>query len=235
MTARGFCVVAALSSQIRRFVPCTRSSKIGKSCLMACASKMPRDAPRSGTSSGLKPSLGATALDSAGRARASGVARSGIATGDGAAAPGSALTGPLTTLPKSGAGGRAPPVNPGTVGGELGAYGKPDGAAPNPGCGGTPTGAAVDETDGRGIADVDGSAPDGIAGVASAGNEPGSGAEDGASGADANGTCADCRAAALGVTGASGAPLGALGSPACSKKYSVALGVRESALSINSS
>ena len=158
--------------------------------------------------------------------------RSGIATGDGGAPPGSALTGPLTTLPKFGAGGRAPPGNAGTGGVELGAYGKPDGAAPNPGCGGKPIGAAGDGTDGAERADEDGSAPAGIAGEASAGNEPGSGAEDGAKGNDVDGTCATCGAAALGVNGAA---LGAFGSPACSKKYGVELGVRESALSINSS
>ena len=38
MTARGFCVVAALSSQTSGR-PCTRSARIGKSRRMACTSK----------------------------------------------------------------------------------------------------------------------------------------------------------------------------------------------------
>jgi hypothetical protein len=151
------------------------------------------------------------------------------------------------TFPKSGAGGSAPPGNPGSGGVALGAYGSPEGAAPNPGCGGTPNGSAGD---GVGPAGSEGSAAggtaradgneeddseeDGTAGAASAGNEPGRAEDAGADGAD--GTCADCgEGDAVVGTGARRALFGPFGRPACSKKYGVALGVRLSALNINSS
>jgi hypothetical protein len=94
---------------------------------------------------------------------------------------------------------------------------EPEGTEPE---GTEPEGTEPEGTEPEATAGTDGAAPDGAEGTEGT-DADGVGAE--GSGVDADGT------------GAGGAPPGAFGMPACSKKYGVALGVRESALNISSS
>ena len=94
-----------------------------------------------------------------------------------------------------------PPGNPGLGGSALGAYGRPEGAPPNPGCGGKPEGTEPEGTDGA--AEPEGTEPEGT--------EPEG--TDGA--ADPEGTETICGDGTVDDgTGAGGVPPGAFGRPA---------------------